>query len=59
MIITDKQTQDNYNKQKAEDFIKEFKELCKKHGLMHHAMLRPTDDALYAVLGIVEFKEKI
>ena len=46
------------NKARSDTFFKEYEELCKKHGLMHQAMLQPTPSALLAILALVEYQDK-
>ena len=56
--FTTKEQQETRNKLRSEAFFKDYEELCKKHNLKFQAALRPTQNALLAILTLVESKEE-
>ena len=46
------------DKRHAEDFQKDYLEVCKKHGLQYVALLQPTPTSLQATLVLTQYNER-
>ena len=53
-----KQQQEIRNKERSDAFFKDYEDVCKKHNLKFQAAMRPTQNALLAILTLVESKEE-
>lgn len=52
-----KEAQEEWNKERIKKFSDEYIELCKKHRLIHVAVMNATPTSLTSVLTLQEFNE--
>lgn len=55
-FILSKQAQENLDKKRAEEFNKEYLELCEKHSIIHIAVLNATANSLKAVIALQKYE---